>query len=79
MVFHKVLWWCPQLDDEFKEYERQIQFQHSQGHGIYVQNQTQSFAFEHHFLLISIVDLNLIFYIRVFNIKKKVIMKRNTI
>jgi hypothetical protein len=49
MAFHKVLWWRPQLDDEFKEYERKIQFQNTQGHEIYVQNQTQSFAFEHHF------------------------------
>ena len=25
MVFHKVLWWCPQVESNFKEYERKIQ------------------------------------------------------
>ena len=22
MVFYKVLWWCPQMDNQFKEYEK---------------------------------------------------------
>ena len=27
--FYKVLWWCPQVDYEFKEYERKFQLQNS--------------------------------------------------
>jgi hypothetical protein len=49
MGSHKVLWWCPQVDYEFKEYERKFQLQNSQGHEIYVQTKTWPFAFEHRF------------------------------
>ena len=27
MVFYKVLWWFPRVDNEFKEYEKKSQFQ----------------------------------------------------
>jgi hypothetical protein len=46
MVFHKVLWWCPQVDND---YERNSQLQNSKGHELYVPNQTQPFALEHRF------------------------------
>ena len=36
--FPKVLWWCPQVDNEVKEYERKFQLQNIQGQEIYVQN-----------------------------------------
>ena len=49
MVFHKVLRWCPQVDNEFKEYERNFNFKIVLSHEIYVQNHTQPFAFKHHF------------------------------
>ena len=26
MVFYKVVWWCPQVDDEFKEYHKESNF-----------------------------------------------------
>ena len=29
MVFHKDVWWCPHVDNDFKEYERKFQLQDS--------------------------------------------------
>ena len=26
MVFHQILWWCPQIHNEFKEYEEKSNF-----------------------------------------------------
>ena len=49
MVFYKFLWWCPQVDNEFKEYEKNSNFKIFKVMKMYVQNQIQSFAFEHHF------------------------------
>ena len=37
MAFNKVLWWCPQVDNEFKEYEKKFQLQNIEGHEIYFQ------------------------------------------
>ena len=50
MVIYKVLWWCPQVDNKFKEYkEKKIELQSIQDHEIYFQNQIQSFAFNDKF------------------------------
>ena len=39
----------PQVDIEFKERRKKIQLQNNFGHEIYIQNQTQPFAFDNHF------------------------------
>ncbi len=49
MVFYRGLWCFLQADNEFQEHEKNFQLQNSEGHEIYIRNQTQPFAFEHHF------------------------------
>ena len=78
MVFYKVLWQCPQVDNAFKDYEIKFHLQNSK-----VIKSMSKIILNH--LLLSITfndkfeDLNLIFYIWVFNTTIKVIMEKKLI
>jgi hypothetical protein len=66
----------PSVDNEVKEFEKKFQPQNIQGHEIYVQNLTQSFAFEHHFQW-RVLKISSWYW--VFNTTINVIMKKNPI
>ena len=60
MVFHKFLWSCPQLDNEFKEYEKEISTSKWLRSWNLRPKPTSTICFWPSLLIISIEDLNLI-------------------
>jgi hypothetical protein len=70
MVLYKTLWWCPCVYIEFKEYEKRFQLPN-----IYPKPASTT-SFWASLLMIRFEDLNLIFYVWVFNTTIEVIMKK---
>jgi hypothetical protein len=78
MIFYKALWWCPQVYNQFKEYEKKnptLRYLRSWNLRSELNSTTCFWASP---LMISFEDLNLIFYNWVFNIITKVIMEKNS-
>jgi hypothetical protein len=58
------------------KWKKKIRLQNIQGHQIYAHNMNSTMCFQASLLMISFEDLNLIFYIWVFNTTVEVIMER---
>ena len=69
MFFYKVLWWRPQVDNEFIEHEKKSNFEI-----LKVMKSTSKTKFNHKLLSISFEDFNFIFYTWAFNTKIKFIV-----
>ena len=72
------LWWCPQMDNVFKKYEKIQTSKYLRSWNLHP-NSYSTFCFWASFLMISFEDRNLIFYIWVFNTTIKFILRKKNI
>ena len=75
MVFYKLLWWCPQVDNEFKEYENKINFKILRSWNLHPKPDS-IICFWASLSMMSFQDPNLIVYFWIFNTTTKVIMEK---
>ena len=77
MVFCKVLWWCPQVDNEFNEFEKMPTSKYLRSWNLRPKLNS-TICFWASLLMISFGDLNLTFYTWVFDTRVEDIMKNKS-